>query len=79
MSNKRSDCTLAARPDQNFLYLETVVEVFSFSIYEDIGCFPVILDSWMSIGLISIWPIVIGLVSAVYSGKFTELDDFFDN
>jgi len=46
--------------------LHFVVNGHRFNIYEDIGCFPVTINVWLSYPLVALWPISIGLVSAVY-------------
>ncbi|TDL26939.1 STE3-domain-containing protein [Rickenella mellea] len=43
-----------------------IVSGHRFDIFEDIGCFPNVYNVWPSIILVGIWPIVLGLVSAVY-------------
>jgi pheromone a factor receptor len=42
------------------------VQGHRFDIFEEIGCFPEMYNSWLSVFLVSIWPIVIGLVSLSY-------------
>ncbi|KAH8114836.1 pheromone A receptor-domain-containing protein [Phellopilus nigrolimitatus] len=37
-----------------------------FDIFEDIGCFPATFNVWLAYPLSATWPIIIGLVSAIY-------------
>ncbi|KLO16516.1 STE3-domain-containing protein [Schizopora paradoxa] len=48
------------------IFFELIVNGHRFNIYEDIGCFPVVINVWLSYPLVACWPIVIGLISAVY-------------
>jgi hypothetical protein len=49
--------------------LDYVVQGHRYDIFEDVGCTPVVVATVASILLIYIWPIVIGLISAVYCSK----------
>ena len=40
-----------------------------YDVYEDIGCYPVVVNVWLAYPLVMAWPLVIGLISAVYCGK----------
>ena len=42
------------------------VEGHRFDIYEDIGCYPAIYTTPLAFVLVLCWPLVIGVVSAVY-------------
>ncbi|KAH9943675.1 pheromone A receptor-domain-containing protein, partial [Amylocystis lapponica] len=43
-----------------------VVQGHRFNIYEDIGCYPAIYNTLLAYFLVNWWPIVLGLISAVY-------------
>ncbi|KDQ50562.1 hypothetical protein JAAARDRAFT_141682 [Jaapia argillacea MUCL 33604] len=43
-----------------------VVQGHRFDIFEDVGCYPVVYDTLLSYFLINMWPLIFGLVSAVY-------------
>lgn len=46
--------------------LAYVVQSRRYDIFEDFGCYPVIINTALSVVLISTWPIAIGLVTGVY-------------
>ncbi|KAJ7585914.1 fungal pheromone STE3G-protein-coupled receptor [Mycena floridula] len=46
--------------------LQYIVEGHRFDIYEDIGCYPATYNTLPTYFLTSMWPIVIGLISATY-------------
>ncbi|EMD35181.1 STE3-like pheromone receptor B mating type [Gelatoporia subvermispora B] len=48
------------------LVMEYIVSGHRFDIYEDIGCYPFIYNTPVAYPLSVVWPLVIGLVSAVY-------------
>ena len=50
--------------------LEYIPQGHRFNIYEDFGCFPWTYNTPVAVVLVYIWPVVIGCVSAVYSGTF---------
>ncbi|PBK68296.1 STE3-like pheromone receptor [Armillaria solidipes] len=50
------------------LVLHTVVHAHRFDILEDIGCYPVTYNTLPSYFLFYMWPILIGIVSFIYSG-----------
>ena len=43
-----------------------------FDIYEEVGCYPFTYDTPLAYPLSTVWPLVIGAVSAVYSGALNE-------
>ncbi|TFY78496.1 hypothetical protein EWM64_g5516 [Hericium alpestre] len=49
-----------------FMVLAYVVQGHRFDIYEDIGCYPVILNTLASYFLVFMWPVVLGSISLVY-------------
>jgi hypothetical protein len=49
--------------------IEYIVQGHRFNIFEDIGCYPFTYNTAASFPLVFCWPIVIGLVSAVYGCK----------
>lgn len=49
-----------------FIALQYVVQGHRFDIFEDIGCYPVIYNTLIAYFLSTMWPIVIGLISATY-------------
>ncbi|KAH7881711.1 pheromone A receptor-domain-containing protein [Phlebopus sp. FC_14] len=51
-----------------FIALQYVVQGHRFDIYEDVGCYPFIYNTIVAFFLSDSWPIVIGLISAVYCG-----------
>jgi len=48
------------------MILTYIVQEHRYDIYEDVGCYPAIINTAVSLVLISAWPIVIGLVTGVY-------------
>ncbi|KAK0219089.1 putative pheromone receptor [Armillaria fumosa] len=50
------------------LVLHTIVHAHRFDILEDIGCYPVTYNTLPSYFLFYMWPILIGIVSFIYSG-----------
>lgn len=52
---------------------EFVVQGHRYDIFEDIGCFPALVNSLPTYFLSGIWPIPIGLISAVYCGTYPFL------
>ncbi|KAI0056903.1 STE3-domain-containing protein [Artomyces pyxidatus] len=46
--------------------LAYVVQGHRFDIYEDIGCYPVIIDTLAAYFLVFMWPLLLGIVSIVY-------------
>ncbi|THH17673.1 hypothetical protein EW146_g3177 [Bondarzewia mesenterica] len=46
--------------------LQYVVQGHRYNIFEDIGCFPTTYNTPLAYPLVVMWPVVIGLVSAVY-------------
>lgn len=58
------------------LFTAYIVQSHRFDIFEDIGCYPAILNTAWSLVLISAWPIVLGLITAVYCGKHTSSCSF---
>jgi hypothetical protein len=52
---------------------EYVVSGHRFNIFEDIGCFPATYNTTLAYPLVYAWPLVIGLISAVYCGKYLLL------
>ncbi|KII83815.1 hypothetical protein PLICRDRAFT_119095 [Plicaturopsis crispa FD-325 SS-3] len=49
-----------------FIALQYIVQGHRFDIFEDIGCYPSIFNTPVSFVINSMWPIVLGLISAVY-------------
>jgi pheromone a factor receptor len=49
--------------------LDYFVEGHRFDILEDIGCYPAIYATPLALVLVLCWPLVIGVVSAVYGCK----------
>ena len=50
---------------------EFIVEGHRYNIFEDIGCYPFTFNTPIAFPLSIVWPLVIGLVSAVYCGTST--------
>ncbi|KAG2361580.1 pheromone receptor [Suillus spraguei] len=48
------------------MVLQFVVEGHRFNIFEEIGCYPYTFNTWLAYPLSNLWPLVIGLISAVY-------------
>lgn len=48
--------------------LEYIVSGHRFDIYEGIGCYPFIYNTPVAYPLSVVWPLIIGLISAVYCG-----------
>lgn len=57
----------------DLLFAEFFVQGHRFNIYEDIGCYPTIVNSLPAYFLYNMWPIILGLVSAVYCGEYIIL------
>ena len=53
--------------------LAYVVQGHRFDIFQELGCFPSVYNTLMTYFLVSVWPVVIGLVSAVYCGGFLPI------
>ncbi|KAJ7732209.1 pheromone A receptor-domain-containing protein [Mycena maculata] len=49
-----------------YVALQYIVQGHRFNIFEDIGCYPDLYNSLPTYFISSMWPVVIGLVSAVY-------------
>ncbi|KIJ93455.1 hypothetical protein K443DRAFT_684535 [Laccaria amethystina LaAM-08-1] len=49
-----------------YIALQYVVQGHRFNIFEDIGCYPALYNTLLTYFISSMWPILIGLVSAVY-------------
>lgn len=49
--------------------LAYVVQGHRFNIYEEIGCYPAIYNTLLAYFLVNWWPIVLGVISAVYCGQ----------
>ncbi|KZT28900.1 pheromone receptor Rcb3 B43 [Neolentinus lepideus HHB14362 ss-1] len=49
------------------MILSYIVQGHRFDIYEDIGCYPFIYNTWVAYPLSKVWPLAISMVSAVYS------------
>ncbi|KAG1750489.1 pheromone receptor Rcb3 B43 [Suillus paluster] len=48
------------------MVLQFIVEGHRFNIFEEIGCYPFTYNTWLAYPLSNLWPLVIGLISAVY-------------
>ncbi|OAX32933.1 Rcb3.42 [Rhizopogon vinicolor AM-OR11-026] len=46
--------------------LQFIVEGHRFNIFEDVGCYPFTYNTWLAYPLSNLWPLVLGLISAVY-------------
>ncbi len=57
--------------------LEYVVQGHRFDIYEDIGCYPALYNTLLRYFISSMWPIVIGLISAAYGSMSLYLRSLF--
>jgi len=51
---------------------EYIVQGHRFNIYEDIGCFPALYNTFLLYILNFMWPLLIGTISAVYCGMFSD-------
>ena len=49
---------------------EYIVSGHRFDIYEQLGCYPFTYNTPVAYPLSELWPLVIGLVSAVYACSF---------
>lgn len=68
------DYTFDKQSFTDFLEIEVyIVSGHRFNILEDVGCYPAIINTWLAYLLVGTWPIVIGLISAVYCGKLHVL------
>ena len=62
------ECQLRTSRSLSLPYAEYVNQGHRFDIYEDVGCYPFIYNTIVAFLLSDCWPIIIGLVSAVYCG-----------
>lgn len=53
-------------------FTDTIPQGHRYDIYEDIGCVPTVYNTPLAVVMFYIWPIVIGLISAVYCGEFSD-------
>ncbi|KAF8630091.1 hypothetical protein AX17_005489 [Amanita inopinata Kibby_2008] len=51
-----------------FIALQYVVQGHRFNIFEDIGCFPAIYNTLPAYFISMMWPLLIGIASAIYGG-----------
>ena len=49
---------------------EYIPQGHRFNIFEDVGCFPFTYNTPVGIVLVSVPPILIGCVTAIYAGEF---------
>ncbi|KAF8153834.1 pheromone A receptor-domain-containing protein [Crassisporium funariophilum] len=49
------------------MILQYIPQGHRFNIFEDVGCYPFTYDTWVAYVLVSLPPILVGLVSAVYA------------
>ncbi|KAK0432034.1 pheromone A receptor-domain-containing protein [Armillaria borealis] len=49
-----------------FIALQYVVQGHRFNIYEDVGCYPALYNTALAYVLNSMWPVILGLISATY-------------
>ncbi|KAG6330459.1 hypothetical protein ID866_8630 [Astraeus odoratus] len=49
-----------------FVALQYVNQGHRFDIYEDVGCYPFIYSTIVAFFLADIWPVIIGIISAIY-------------
>ncbi|EPS99299.1 hypothetical protein FOMPIDRAFT_1124670 [Fomitopsis schrenkii] len=48
------------------IVMQYIVSGHRFDIYEEFGCYPFMYNTWLAYPLSVVWPIIIGIVSAVY-------------
>ena len=58
-----------ARDHYTHLRSEFFIQGHRFDIFEDVGCYPALVNSIPTYFLFNIWPIIFGLISASYCGK----------
>lgn len=63
----RSFIFLSLEKDLFLYYADIVCQGTEFLIYERIGPFPSTFPAWISFLLVFSWPVVIGIISAVYA------------
>lgn len=63
----------SARVETDALFVDIIVQPRRFDIFEEIGCQPVTFNTVAAYLLYFIWPILIGLCSFVYSGKYYSI------
>ncbi|TFK65312.1 fungal pheromone STE3G-protein-coupled receptor [Pluteus cervinus] len=51
-----------------YIALQSVVQGHRFNVIENIGCYPAVYNTLLTYFISSMWPVVIGFVSAVYCG-----------
>nr|ANB67025.1 pheromone receptor [Agrocybe salicacicola] len=51
-----------------YIALQYVVQGHRFNIFEDIGCYPALYNTLLTYFISFMWPVVLGLISAVYCG-----------
>ena len=52
---------------------EYVVQGHRFNLYEGVGCMPALYNTALMYVTTAMWPVVLGLCSAVYCGKLLAL------
>ena len=52
------------------LHIAYIVQGHRFDIFEQVGCYPHVVNTLPSYFLVAMWPLVIGFISAVYCGGF---------
>ncbi len=49
---------------------EYVVQGHRFNLYEDVGCYPALYNTALAYVLNSMWPVILGLISATYCSTY---------
>lgn len=60
-----------------YLAPDYIVQPHRFDILEDIGCYASIYNTIPAYFLVFMWPVVLGVISFVYSGKPDSLPPLF--
>lgn len=65
----RTPLRFARRPDTRPAYFSVafIVQGHRFDIFEDVGCYPAIVNTSLTYLLVTLWPIFIGLASLVFT------------
>jgi len=64
-----SFCFLFRHPQMFVISVDYVVQPHRYDILEDIGCQPAIYNTLPAYFLVLMWPVLLGLISFVYSGR----------
>lgn len=73
--------------ESHTIHIEYIVQGHRYNLFEGVGCYPATYNTWLAYPLSVTWPMIIGVVSAIYcgayhlirtKGSFTEAFHSFD-